>query len=71
MPGFMPAYSDCLKHGRIKSGNDAKSGDSGSRRIRGPDAAGDLCPVLTLNQGDIVLALQVEPELRAVAEVPA
>ena len=40
-----------------------------SRRIRRPHALGDLAAVLPLHDRDVVLALQVEPEPRAVAEV--
>src|SRR5215208_7870337 len=45
---------------------------SGARRLcdlRGPHALGDLLPSLPLDQGDVVLALEVEPELAAVAEI--
>src|ERR1043166_941362 len=40
-----------------------------SRRIGRPHAFGNLAAVLPLDHRDVVLALQVEPELRAVAEV--
>ena len=40
-----------------------------SGRIRGPHALRDLASLLPFNQRDVVLALQVEPELRAVAEI--
>jgi len=42
-----------------------------SRRVRGPHAPRDLRPALALHHPDIVLALQVEPELRAIAEIAA
>jgi len=39
-----------------------------SCRIRWPYALGKLRALLPLNHADVVLALQVQPELRAVAE---
>ncbi len=41
----------------------------GSRRVGGPDALGDLGAAVALDRGDLVLALEVEPELRPVAEL--
>ena len=43
----------------------------GSRRVGGADALGDLRAAVALDQSDLVLALEVEPELRPVAEVAA
>ena len=40
-----------------------------SSRIGGVDALGYLGAVVALRHRDIVLALQIEPELRAVAEI--
>src|SRR5829696_9366914 len=37
--------------------------------LRGPHALGDLLPSLPLDQRDVVLALEVEPELAAIAEI--
>lgn len=42
-----------------------------SRRVGGADALSDFLTAVALDQGDLVLALQVEPELRPVAEVAA
>src|SRR3954452_18080591 len=42
-----------------------------SRRICGPNALCDFASLLSLHHPDVVLALQVEPELRAVAEIAA
>src|ERR1700722_17994244 len=42
-----------------------------SRRIRRPHAAGNLWPMFPFDHRDVELALQVEPELRAVAKVAA
>jgi len=44
------------------------AGQSISRRIRWPNAAGNLYAALAFDHSDVVLALQVQPELRAVAE---
>ena len=41
------------------------------RLIQRPDSARDLLPVVALDHCDIVLALQVKPELRAIAEIAA
>jgi uncharacterized membrane protein YfcA len=41
------------------------------RRVRRPDPPGNLAALLALHDRDVVLALQVEPELRAVAEIAA
>jgi hypothetical protein len=41
------------------------------RRIRRPDSPFDLRALLPLDNADVVLALQIQPELRAVAEVAA
>ena len=43
----------------------------GSCRIRGPDAPGNLGTLLALDHANVILTLQVQPELRAVAEIPA
>jgi hypothetical protein len=40
-----------------------------SRRIRRPHAAGYLDAPVAFDHGDVELALQVEPELRAIAEI--
>jgi hypothetical protein len=40
-------------------------------RICGPDPPADVGPLVPFNHGDIVLALQIEPELRIVAEIAA
>src|SRR5579864_458437 len=42
-----------------------------SRGIRGANAAHNLVAALALDHCNVVLALQVEPELRAVAEIAA
>ena len=42
-----------------------------SDRIRGADAPFDFSAMLALDDGQIVVALQLEPELRAVAEIAA
>jgi len=42
-----------------------------SRRIRRPHPLGNLPALLALDRRDVELALQVEPELRAVAEIAA
>src|SRR6478672_2966590 len=43
----------------------------GSCRIRGPDAPGNFRTLLPLDHADVILSLQVQPELRAVAEIAA
>jgi hypothetical protein len=43
----------------------------GSGRIRWAHAFGDLFAVLALDRGDVVLALKIDPKLRAIAEVSA
>src|SRR5260370_7516281 len=40
-----------------------------SRRIRRPDSPHDLAAALALDDGDVVLALEIEPELCAVSEI--
>src|SRR5262249_60505878 len=40
-----------------------------SSRIRGPDALGNLCAPLPLDHGNVMLALQVQPELGGVAKI--
>ena len=42
-----------------------------SRRIGRSDALGDLGALFSLNDADVILPLQVQPELRAVTEVAA
>ena len=42
-----------------------------SRRIRRPHPLGDLPAFLPFHHRDVVLALQIEPELCAVAEIAA
>jgi len=42
-----------------------------SSRIRRPDASGNLAAAVALDQRNLVLALQVEPELQPVAAVAA
>jgi hypothetical protein len=44
---------------------------AGSCRIRRPDAPGNLDALLPLDHANVILTLQVQPELRAVAEVAA
>src|SRR5438132_1169729 len=43
----------------------------GSRGIRGPHATGNLRTLLPLDHANVILSLQVQPELRAVAEIAA
>src|ERR1700682_990780 len=43
----------------------------GSCRIRGPHAPGNLRTLLPLDHADVILSLQVQPELRAAAEIAA
>src|SRR5438128_393036 len=40
-------------------------------RIRWPDPPADVRPFVAFDHSNIVLALQIEPELRVVAEIPA
>src|SRR5665647_1138203 len=42
-----------------------------SRRVRRPHPLRNLSALLALHHADVILALQVEPELRAVAEIAA
>ncbi len=42
-----------------------------SGRIRGPHAPRDLGSVLTLDHRNVILALQIEPELRTVSKIAA
>jgi hypothetical protein len=42
-----------------------------SRRVRRPHPLRDLPALLPLDQRNVVLALQIEPELRAVTEIAA
>jgi hypothetical protein len=42
-----------------------------SRRVCRSDAAGNFGAALAFDYGDVVLALQVQPKLGAVAEVPS
>lgn len=41
------------------------------RRVRRPHPLRDLTALLPLHHGNVVLALQIEPELRTVAEITA
>src|SRR4051794_1654347 len=53
----------------IRSGNASVSRSMASRRIRWPHALCDLRALLPLNDADVVLALQIQPELCAVTKV--
>src|ERR1019366_7809635 len=44
---------------------------AGSCRIRRPDSPSDLGALLALDHADVILTLQLQPELRAVAEIAA
>src|SRR5947208_17073691 len=44
---------------------------AGSCRIRRSDAPGNLRTLLSLDHADVILTLQVQPELRAVAKISA
>lgn len=59
-----PVMTTMDRCGRVSRADDAS-------RIRRPDPSRDLGAFLALHQRDLVLPLEVEPELRAVAEVAA
>jgi hypothetical protein len=50
---------------------DARRRIAGSCRIRGPDAPGNFRTLLPLDHANVILSLQVQPELRAVAKIAA
>src|ERR1700729_3957945 len=60
-----PTFGDITIPPRSRGGIDR------SRRIRGPHAPRDFRAPLLLNNRNVVLALQIEPELCAVAEIAA
>jgi len=75
-----PPFSFLLKQNRpgyasdfvfLTSADNPANPPCNSRRVRWPHPLRDLPALLPLHHGDVVLALQVEPELRAVAEIAA
>ena len=53
----------------VMSAQGSKKRSGGSSRVGGADALRDLLAAIAFDQGDLVLALQVKPELRPAAEV--